>query len=135
MELRTYTRLWNVEKRIYKVYDFTLPMPIPVKTLGVIVLVGGPWIALMFALNAPFHPPWQILWFGPPVGLSLWASKPVAEGKRLLQLVTSQLRYVLQPRTFAALRPWNEPTTVTPVAEVWHPGTIPTYPDADDHTG
>ena len=30
MELPTYTSIWRIEKRLYKLYDFRLPMPLPV---------------------------------------------------------------------------------------------------------
>ena len=29
MELPTYTNIWKIEKRLYKLYDFRLPMPLP----------------------------------------------------------------------------------------------------------
>ena len=122
MELRTYTGLWNVEKRIYKIYDFTLPMPVPVKTLGVVVLIGGPWLALVTFLGVPFHPPWQIVYLGPPVILAWRMNKPVAEGKRLMQLLRSQLGYLLQAKQYTRLTAWTAPQTVAVTAELWHPG-------------
>ena len=30
MDLPTYTSIWRIEKRLYKLYDFRLPMPVPV---------------------------------------------------------------------------------------------------------
>jgi len=30
VELPTYTSIWRIEKRLYKLYDFRLPMPVPV---------------------------------------------------------------------------------------------------------
>ena len=30
MDLPTYTNIWRIEKRLYKLYDFRLPMPLPV---------------------------------------------------------------------------------------------------------
>ncbi len=30
MDLPTYTNIWRIEKRLYKLYDFRLPMPLPI---------------------------------------------------------------------------------------------------------
>ena len=35
MELPTYTSIWRIEKRLYKLYDFRLPMPLPVGLVAV----------------------------------------------------------------------------------------------------
>ncbi|WP_425548882.1 hypothetical protein, partial [Actinomadura meridiana] len=29
MDLPTYTNIWRIEKRLYKLYDLRLPMPLP----------------------------------------------------------------------------------------------------------
>lgn len=35
MELPTYTNIWCIEKRLYSLYDFRLPMPVPVGQIAV----------------------------------------------------------------------------------------------------
>ena len=30
MDLPTYTNIWRIEKRLYKLYDFRLPAPLPI---------------------------------------------------------------------------------------------------------
>ena len=44
MELLTYTSIWRIEKRLYKLYDFFLPMPLPVGQIAVFALVRMPYI-------------------------------------------------------------------------------------------
>ena len=39
MELPTYTGIWRIEKRLYKLYDFRLPMPLPVGQIAVFVAI------------------------------------------------------------------------------------------------
>ena len=35
MDLPTYTNIWRIEKRLYKLYDFRLPAPLPTTWIGV----------------------------------------------------------------------------------------------------
>lgn len=104
MELRTYTGLWNVEKRLYKFYDVSLPYPVSVKQIGIFLGSAIPWLALMGFLQVPFAPPFgHIIWLAPPVALAWWGNKPVAEGKNLAEYVFSQISFFLSHRHFSAL--------------------------------
>ena len=40
MELPTYTNIWKIEKRLYKLYDFRLPMPLPVGQLATFLAIA-----------------------------------------------------------------------------------------------
>ena len=35
MDLPTYTNIWRVDKRLHQLYDFRLPMPMPVTWISV----------------------------------------------------------------------------------------------------
>ena len=35
VDLPTYTNIWRIEKRLYKLYDLRLPMPLPIVWIGV----------------------------------------------------------------------------------------------------
>ncbi len=37
MDLPTYTNIWRIEKRLYKIYDFRLPFPLPIGQIAVFV--------------------------------------------------------------------------------------------------
>lgn len=126
LELRTHTSLWRIEKRLYKLYDFTLPIPVSVRQLGVVFAVGVPWLILVKIIGIPFAPPFgHLIWIAPPVLVAWWANKPVAEGKRLGELLISQIRYVTQARTFARMRPFRPDTRRSVRVQVWHPGKAP----------
>lgn len=130
LELRTYTNLWNVERRLYKLYDYTLPMPISVRQIGVVFGSGLPWVILLKVLHVPFHAPFHIIWIAPPAILAWYANKPVAEGKRLGELISSHVRYWFAPRRFARLhRVANKPATVAVRAHVWRSPDAPNEPD------
>jgi hypothetical protein len=126
IQLRTHTSLWRVEKRLYKLYDYTLPMPVSLKQIGIVLGVGVPWMLLMHLLGVPFSPPvGYIVWLAPPAVAAYYGNKPVIEGKSLIELLTSQIRYVLQPRTWAGMRPFKPDVTHDVNLDVWRPNGTP----------
>lgn len=121
MELRTYTGLWNVEKRLYKFYDVNLPYPVAVKQIVIFLVAVIPWLGLMSMLGVPFKPPFgQIIWIAPPVLIAWWGNKPVAEGKNLPDYLISQVSYFLGNRQFSSMTPDTTVGKKTSVsAKVW----------------
>ncbi|MEV4106846.1 TcpE family conjugal transfer membrane protein [Nonomuraea sp. NPDC049695] len=123
VDLPTYTNIWRIEKRLYKLYDLRLPMPLPIVWIGVFVGVFVPWSLLLVLVGVPVEMPWHVLFLVPP-GIVTWLStRPVIEGKRLTELLESQLRYLSQPKAWYRLAPMSEPETVTFSARVWR--TLP----------
>ncbi|GAA3233713.1 TcpE family conjugal transfer membrane protein [Nonomuraea helvata] len=123
VDLPTYTNIWRIEKRLYKLYDLRLPMPLPIVWIGVFVGVFVPWSLLLVLVGVPVEMPWHVLFLVPP-GIVTWLStRPVIEGKRLTELLESQLRYLGQPKAWYRLAPTSEPETVTFSARVWR--TLP----------
>ncbi|SDI80687.1 conjugal transfer protein [Nonomuraea jiangxiensis] len=119
MDLPTYTNIWRIEKRLYKLYDLRLPMPLPIVWIGVFVGVFVPWSLLLVLVGVPVEMPWHVLFLVPP-GIVTWLStRPVIEGKRLTELLESQLRYLGQPKTWCRLAPASEPETVAFAGRVW----------------
>ncbi|MGK5553930.1 conjugal transfer protein, partial [Actinomadura kijaniata] len=119
MDLPTYTNIWRIEKRLYKLYDLRLPMPLPLVQIGVFAGVFVPWIVLLRVVGIPFATPWHVLYIVPPGVLTWLATRPVIEGKRLTELLLSQYRYLAEPRTWCRLTPIREPREVVVVARVW----------------
>lgn len=129
MDLPTYTNIWRIEKRLYKLYDFNLPMPLPIVQLGVFVGVFVTWVVFLQLVRVPFHPPWHVLYLVPPVLVTYLATRPVLEGKRLTELLLSQLRYLAEPRVWCRLGPAHEPERATITGTVWRRvGRPPTAP-------
>lgn len=125
MQLRTYTGLWNVERRLYKFYDVSLPYPVSVKQLGILAGVSIPWFGLLALVNKftgllPFAAPWNIIWLGPPIVAVVYANRPVAEGKNLFDFVGSQVRYFLSARSYSALKANKTENVITHVrGKIW----------------
>ncbi|OLT26993.1 hypothetical protein BJF83_19615 [Nocardiopsis sp. CNR-923] len=128
MDLPTYTNIWRIEKRLYKLYDFRLPMPLPVGTFGVALGIFAIWVVLLSVLNAPFTfgNGWHlVLWVVPPGVITVLATRPVIEGKRLTELLISQARFLAESRVYTRLAPEYEPGEIRVVVRVWH-----RHPDA-----
>lgn len=119
MELPTYTNIWKIEKRLYKLYDFRLPMPLPVGQIAAFLAIAIPYMLALTLVGMPFSHTWVWLYVLPP-GLAAWlVTRPVLEGKRLPELVVSQVRYLTEPRTWCRLAPLTEEDHIAVVARVW----------------
>ncbi|MGV9777783.1 TcpE family conjugal transfer membrane protein, partial [Streptosporangium sp. NPDC003464] len=119
MDLPTYTNIWRIEKRLYKLYDLRLPMPLPIVWIGVFVGVVVPWSLVLYLLGLPFDAPWHVVYLVPP-GIVTWLStRPVIESKRLTELLQSQVRYVGEPRTWCRMAPTAEPSEISLTGRVW----------------
>ncbi len=119
MDLPTYTSIWRIEKRLYKLYDFRLPMPLPVGQLAVFAAIAVPYLVLLQVFRVPFNHTLIWLYILPP-GLLTWlATRPVLEGKRLPELVKSQLRYLAEPRVWCRMAPSSERDVVRVSGRVW----------------
>lgn len=127
MDLPTYTNIWRIEKRLYKLYDLRLPMPLPIVWIGVFLGVLAVWTLFLRLLRVPFETPWHVLFLVPP-GVVTWLStRPVIENKRLTELLQSQLRYLGEPRTWCRMAPAVEPDEIRFEARIWRlpPGAVP----------
>ncbi|HXJ25123.1 MAG TPA: TcpE family conjugal transfer membrane protein, partial [Streptosporangiaceae bacterium] len=120
MDLPTYTNIWRIEKRLYKLYDFRLPMPLPINWIAVFAGITVPYIVLLVAIGLPFNHTLVWLYILPPGVLTWLTTRPVIENKRLPELVESQVRYLTEPRVWTRLAPHNEKDQMVVTARVWH---------------
>ncbi|MFI6904144.1 TcpE family conjugal transfer membrane protein [Nonomuraea sp. NPDC050394] len=119
MDLPTYTNIWRIEKRLYKLYDLRLPTPLPIVWIGIFAGVLAPWSFLLYIVGLPFETPWHVVYLVPP-GIVTWLStRPVIENKRLTEVMQSQLRYMGEPRAWTRMAPAAEPEAVTFSGRVW----------------
>ena len=125
MDLPTYTNIWRIEKRLYKLYDFRLPAPLPINWIAVFAGITVPYILLLVAIGLPFNHTLVWLYVLPP-GLLTWlTTRPVIESKRLPELLESQVRYLTEPRSWCRMAPATEKDQVVLTARVWHSQRIP----------
>ncbi len=128
MDLPTYTNIWRIEKRLYKLYDFRLPAPLPITWIAVFAGITVPYIFFLVVIGLPFNHSLVWLYVLPP-GLLTWlTTRPVIESKRLPELVSSQVRYLSEPKTWCRMAPLAEKDDVYVTVRVWHrrpPGARP----------
>jgi hypothetical protein len=120
VDLPTYTNIWRIEKRLYKLYDLRLPMPLPINWIAVFAGITIPYIVLLIAIGLPFNHTLVWLYVLPPGVLTWLTTRPVIENKRLPELVESQARYLTEPRTWVRLTPLSEKDQMVLTARVWH---------------
>ena len=122
MDLPTYTNIWRIEKRLYKIYDFRLPIPLPIGQIVVFVAITVPYVMVLTLVGLPFDHSLFWLYILPP-GVATWlATRPVLENKRLPELLGSQIRYLAEPRMWCRMMPTGEPDEIVIVGRVWHRG-------------
>jgi hypothetical protein len=120
VDLPTYTNIWRIEKRLYKLYDFRLPAPLPITWIAVFTGITVPYVVFLIAVGLPFNHNLVWLYVLPPGVLTWLTTRPVLESKRLPELVTSQLRYVAEPRAWCRMAPFAEKDDILVTARVWH---------------
>ena len=120
MDLPTYTNIWRIEKRLYKLYDFRLPAPLPINWIAVFTGITVPYILLLVAIGLPFNHNLVWLYVLPPGVLTWLTTRPVIESKRLPELLESQIRYLAEPRVWCRMAPLTEKDHVLVTARVWH---------------
>lgn len=119
MELPTYTNIWKIEKRLYKLYDFRLPMPLPVGQIVAFLAIAVPYMLILTMVGMPFSHTWLWLYLLPPGVLAWLVTRPVLEGKRLPELLLSQMRYLGEPKTWCRMAPLAEKDEMLIVARAW----------------
>jgi MinD-like ATPase involved in chromosome partitioning or flagellar assembly len=119
VDLPTYTSIWRIEKRLYKLYDFRLPMPVPVGQIAVFAAITVPYVILLTILGLPFNHTLFWLYVLPPGVITWLATRPVLESKRLPELISSQVRYLGEPGTWCRMAPLAEKDDVVVVGKVW----------------
>ncbi|HEX4659211.1 MAG TPA: TcpE family conjugal transfer membrane protein [Streptosporangiaceae bacterium] len=129
MDLPTYTNIWRIEKRLYKLYDFRLPMPLPVGQIAVFTAIAVPYVVILKVLGLPFSHTLLWLYVLPPGALAWVVTRPVLESKRLPELVVSQLRYLSEPRTWCRMAPLAEKDEIVIAARVWRRVAAVPVPD------
>lgn len=92
-KLRSYTRIWSVEKVIYAINDFRLPFPVTFNQMSWFVLS---LLAVMLLGNLP---PLSLIdgallkYIGIPVGLTWFMSQKTFDGKKPYSFLKSVLTY------------------------------------------
>ena len=120
MDLPTYTNIWRIEKKLYKLYDFRLPAPLPITWIAVFAGITVPYIFFLVVIGLPFNHNLVWLYVLPPGVLTWLTTRPVIESKKLPELVSSQLRYLTEPQTWCRMAPLAEKDDIFLTVRAWH---------------
>ena len=124
MKVLTYTNIWSTERKIYAFGDISLPTPVSFKQIGLFLLVGSPWFLILGILGVPFvseSPFPMMLWFGPPLILSIMGNKKLLEGKSVFEYLGSQINFLLEPKNiYDGEADSTMDKTFNIEAKVWH---------------
>ena len=97
-KIKSYTGIWNVEKVLYAINDFTLPFPVTftqitwfvITEFAVILLGDLPPLSL---IEGAF-----LKYFGIPVALTWFMSQKTFDGKKPYSFLKSQITFALRPK-------------------------------------
>lgn len=106
LEARTYTNIWNQDKKLYSIYEWQLPTPVSFRQLGLFFLGALIWCPIAWIIGIPVTSSIGfILWFGPPIALAIFGNKPIYEDKTLFQWISGLLGYATEPKRIMDGRP------------------------------
>ena len=104
-KLKSYTRIWSVEKVIYAINDFRLPFPVTFNQMSWFVL------SLLIVMLLGNLPPLSLIngallkYVGIPVGLTWFMSQKTFDGKKPYSFLKSALTYWFRPKATYAGKP------------------------------
>jgi hypothetical protein len=91
--------MWNEEKKLYTIYEWTLPTPVSFRQLGLFALGAIIWMPIMAFIKVPITTPIGfVTWFAIPVLLAIFGNQQIYEGKSMLQFAQSLIGHVLEPK-------------------------------------
>lgn len=131
LRLPTYTSIWQVERRLYKIEDWALPAPVSLLQAGTFAAVGVCWWGLLSTLGVGFGAETGWAYLVPPALCAWAASRPVAEHKRPHELLRSQVVFLLSRRTWTGLRAARRPRRLRVDGRAWVPSRPPRRPWID----
>ena len=110
MEIRTFTNFWNMEKKVYSIYDLQLPVAVPIRSIGVFAAIGFPyWLILyIFGVELALNVFIIAIWILPPAFAAFFSNKPIFQGKNVVDFVKSQFTFLMEAKTYKGLAPATE---------------------------
>ena len=104
-KLKSYTRIWSVEKVIYAINDFRLPFPVTFNQMSWFVL------SLLVVMLLGNLPPLSLIngallkYVGIPVGLTWFMSQKTFDGKKPYSFLKSVITYFFRSKVTYAGKP------------------------------
>ena len=97
-KIKSYTGIWNVEKVLYAINDFTLPFPVTFTQITWFVITEFAVILLGDLPPLSFIEGAFLKYFGIPVALTWFMSQKTFDGKKPYSFLKSQVTFVILSR-------------------------------------
>ena len=118
--MATYTAVWKIERKLYKIHDVDLPRPVAISEaaayIGFALVSFAAWSAVGVAFNQ--YTGW--LYIVPPLVATWYVRRPVADAKTIPAYLATLARYHLEPKILDGLTPRRGADTTRLTARV-HP--------------
>ena len=104
-KIKSYTGIWNVEKVLYAINDFTLPFPVTFTQITWFVITEFAVILLGDLPPLSFIEGAFLKYFGIPVALTWFMSQKTFDGKKPFGFLKSSISYLVRPKVTYAGKP------------------------------
>ncbi len=109
LTMPTYTAVWRIERKLYKIHDLELPSPVAAVEAAVFVVFTVVFAALLTAVGVGFTQYTGCLFVVPPVVATWCVRRPVADGKTIPAYLAALARLAVEPRVLDGLVARHEP--------------------------
>ena len=108
MEIKTFTSFWNIEKKIYSIYDIQLPFAVSIRSVGIFAVTGIPYWLILSMFGVPFSLSLIVVWVAPPLVFALIGNRPIFEGKNIVDYLGSRIKFLFESKRYKGLQPATE---------------------------
>jgi hypothetical protein len=103
--MATYTAVWKIERKLYKIHDVDLPRPIAISEAAAYIGFALISFAAWTAAGVPFDQYTGWLFIVPPLIATWYVRRPVADAKTIPAYLATLARYSLEPKILDGLTP------------------------------
>jgi hypothetical protein len=108
MEIRNFTNFWNMERKVYSIYDLQLPAPINLRAAGVFMGTAVPYWTILSLVGVPFNFEIIIVWLIVPAIMGFIGNKPIFEGKSFIDYLASRFKFIFESKRYKGVEPATE---------------------------
>ncbi|MGH7881784.1 MAG: conjugal transfer protein [Candidatus Dormibacteraceae bacterium] len=121
INLPTYSRLFEVERKLYKIFDWELPRPVGLLEAAAFMVTLVVIIIIMTLLGQGLTTGNAFIYVVPP-GVAAWLTSQqfdLTDAKRPHRWLLAQLKYLIEPRHLVRLDSQSEPQRLRVERRYW----------------
>ena len=121
VNLPTYSRLFEVERKLYKIFDLELPRPVGLLEAAAFLATLTVVIIIMTLLGQGLNASNAFMYVVPP-GVAAWVVSQqfdITDAKRPHRWMVGQLKYLVEPRHLVRLDSQSEPARFRVERSYW----------------